>query len=423
MPLQDLTPELRTRLSRVERVVGWFVSIATLVLLAGFAYYIYNTAQSRGWFVTKLNYATGLDSAEGFAVGDPVKLMGFAVGEITRIDANAATAKRGVTIFFNIRDPYYGYIWWDSYVRVTSDFLGHRGLEVLKGEKGPPSAFTPAGSKILLVMKRYDAWLKYQDLVKAAKTNSPDTNITQFALLNEVTNKLMTLIKTQTNVFYTNAVAAGYTRLGNSKPGTYNYYWIAPLDTPALSDRLDALANAVEVALPNILKLTNQLASVISNANNAVARLDTTLADTHPILTNLAVVTGNLRDPNGSLGNWIIPTNLVAQLRLTLSNASTTLQAAHTTLDNTDTNLTMLSTDLDHTLQHLSDLTSNLSWQVQVNTNLVTDVNTTIIHTDGLIQGLKHYWLLRSAFKPKKVKGSHETNNLPVAPDLEPRGR
>ena len=29
MPIQDLTPQLRTRLSRVERAVGWFVIIAT----------------------------------------------------------------------------------------------------------------------------------------------------------------------------------------------------------------------------------------------------------------------------------------------------------------------------------------------------------------------------------------------------------
>lgn len=38
MAVQDLTPQLRTRLSRVERAVGWFVILATLLLLASFAY-------------------------------------------------------------------------------------------------------------------------------------------------------------------------------------------------------------------------------------------------------------------------------------------------------------------------------------------------------------------------------------------------
>ncbi|HZM03171.1 MAG TPA: MlaD family protein [Candidatus Saccharimonadales bacterium] len=404
MPLQDLTPELRTRLSRVERTVGWFVTIATLILLAGFLYYIYATAERRGWFVTKINYATSLDDASGFTVGDPVKLMGFNVGEITRIDANAADKKRGVTIFFNIRDPYFGYIWWDSQVRVTSDFLGHRALEVVKGIKGRPSVYKEPGSGTLLVLQRYVAYVKYQELLKEAKANAANTNAPDFAMLDAITNQLMDMIKTQTNVFYTNAVKAGYTRSGRPAPGTYNYYWIAPLDSPSLSDRLDAVAKTVETALPNVLQLTNQLAGILSNASNAVARLDSTLAETHPILTNVAVITGNLRDPNGSLGNWILSPTLTAQLHQTLETATATLQSAHATLDSTDTNLTMVATDLDHTLQHLSDLTSNLSWQVQMNTNLVTDISTTIVHTDQLIQGLKRTWFLRSAFKNKGAK-------------------
>ena len=32
MALQDLTPQLRTRLSRMERAVGWFVLFAVLLL-------------------------------------------------------------------------------------------------------------------------------------------------------------------------------------------------------------------------------------------------------------------------------------------------------------------------------------------------------------------------------------------------------
>ena len=58
MGLQDLTPQLRTRLSRVERMVGIFVTFATLLLLVGFGYYIYHTAQRKGWFKTKIIYST-----------------------------------------------------------------------------------------------------------------------------------------------------------------------------------------------------------------------------------------------------------------------------------------------------------------------------------------------------------------------------
>ena len=53
MALQDLTPQLRTRLSRMERAVGGFVFLAAALLLFGFGYYIYHTAQRKGWFKIK----------------------------------------------------------------------------------------------------------------------------------------------------------------------------------------------------------------------------------------------------------------------------------------------------------------------------------------------------------------------------------
>jgi len=39
--------------------------------------------------------------------------------------------------------------------------------------------------------------------------------------------------------------------------------------------------------------------------------------------------------------------------------------------------------------------------QVQANSNLLWGISKTVMDTDGFIQGLKHHWLLRSAFKTK----------------------
>ncbi len=39
MALQDLTPQHRTRLRRLEHAVGVFVIIANVLLLSGFGYY------------------------------------------------------------------------------------------------------------------------------------------------------------------------------------------------------------------------------------------------------------------------------------------------------------------------------------------------------------------------------------------------
>jgi len=142
MPAQDLTPQLRTRLSRVERAVGVFVSIATLLLLTGFVYYLYNTAERKGWFLTKARYFTFIDTGAGLKVGDPVRMMGFDVGAITRIDAQPPEDRFfNIYVEFEIKDPYYGYMWTEgSRARVASaDLLGKRGLEVTKGTNGAPT--------------------------------------------------------------------------------------------------------------------------------------------------------------------------------------------------------------------------------------------------------------------------------------------
>ncbi len=394
MPLQDLTPQLRTRLSRVERAVGWFITIAVIALLAALGYYIYHRAEVKGWFLTKVNYRTSLNNAAGLKVGDPVKLMGFDIGQITRIEANRPDDYYGVTIDFRVKDPYYGYIWLNSKVRVApSDFLGNRYLEVLKGTSDydveatvPPTVIdTNKPVQVLFFPTVNDT---FKDLTKKFKASPDYTNYSDHAIAYEATNELRKLIAANPGQYYTNIDVA-------------TNYWLEPLESPALTDRLETLVNGLEVALPNILNLTNELTRVLTNAGNAVARLDATLADTHPLITNLTVISSNLRDPNGSLGTWILGTELRDRLTSTVSNAEQTLMVAHSTLHNTDTNLTVLATELEKSLINLANMTSNLNAQVQSNSHIVGYIDTAIAHTDELVQGLKNHWLLRSAFKKK----------------------
>ena len=143
MPLQDLTPQLRTRLSRLESAVGWFVLLAALLLVAGFAYYAWHTAQRKGWFQEKVLFSTFVQTAAGLKPGDPVKLLGFPIGEVTRVVPNDPNFQYGnITIFFTVRrdaNNYCGYIWSDSRVKVVAaDFLGNRNLEITKGQHGIP---------------------------------------------------------------------------------------------------------------------------------------------------------------------------------------------------------------------------------------------------------------------------------------------
>ena len=142
MALQDLTPQLRTRLSRMERAVGWFVALAMALLAFGFVYYVYHTAESKGWFLTKAPYYTYTDRATGLKVGDPVMLMGLTVGQITRMEPMPPEEfQHNIYVEFEIKDPYYGYLWTEgSRAKVTTaDLLGKRVLEVTKGTGGYPT--------------------------------------------------------------------------------------------------------------------------------------------------------------------------------------------------------------------------------------------------------------------------------------------
>jgi len=139
--MQDLTPQLRTRLGRVERAVGIFVGLATLLLVAGICYYVYHTAQRKGWLDTKVRYYTYLRSGAGLKPKEIVKLLGFEAGEIKSIVAMPPESGYEVYVEFEIRHPNEGYIWSEgSHINVTSSgMFGGRLLEVTKGTNGYPS--------------------------------------------------------------------------------------------------------------------------------------------------------------------------------------------------------------------------------------------------------------------------------------------
>jgi hypothetical protein len=360
VPVQDLTPQLRTRLSRVERAVGIFVSVATLLLLFGFGYYVYHTGERKGWWKFKARYHTFVDSGGGLTVGGDVKLLGFSVGKITEVTAMEPFSTYGaVYIQFYVLDPFQGYIWSDSRARVVAgDFLGGRIVELI-----------PGGSSL--------------------KTNA---------------NAVLKPSYKQVN---------GEWRVYNDKSGEYESYAQHPKgytlladETPAVTERLEAIANQAQLALPAILDLTNRLNLVLSNVVNLTGEAQTLLVEARPTVTNLSVITANLRDPKGSLGEWVLPTNLHSQLLTTIASANSTLTNATRMIGNTDSNVTSIATNLDVTLINLANMTSNLNQQVQANTNLVKGVSDLITNTHSFIEGLKHHWLLRSAFKNKEAPES-----------------
>jgi ABC-type transporter Mla subunit MlaD len=405
MALQDLTPQLRTRLSRMERAVGWFVFLATALLLFGFGYYIYHTAERKGWFVIKAPFHTYIQSSAGLNIGDPVVMMGFPVGQITLIHAMEPRDPRNVRVEFEVRDPYFRYIWSKgSFVKVNAaDFLGKRQLEVTRGTNGPAICVTQPGR----VLKRDEAarlvaaepghLQLYQDvfdeksnLVFAAYTMLDEASLRRIAEL-----KLDSIYAYDNTVNRNRIVASWHRRSQRYENFTSDSddAWLRAVESPAVTEQIEKVVAQVQGALPNILALTNRIAAVLDNTANATSNLNAAIVEARPALTNLVVLSGQLREPGG-LGAWALGTNGQAQLQSALTNANSLL--AHT-----DTNLDVMLTEL-------AGITSNLNAQVQANTNLLGGISKAITDADNLVQGLKRHWLLRSAFKtntpPSKPK-------------------
>jgi ABC-type transporter Mla subunit MlaD len=401
MALQDLTPQLRTRLSRMERAVGWFVLLALALLVFGFAYYFYNTAERKGWFKTKARYYTYTSRATGLRVGDPVELMGLPVGQITVIEPMAPEASYSIYVEFVVKDPYYGYLWTEgSVARVaTADLLGKRVVEITKGTNGYPTyVFNPLREVPLAEARTLGGkWALAQELYDPQSNQRLARALTPLAKLPDITSAGLTRLR----VLNQGEVRKTMTGIWNDQEGAYDvftpkssYHLIAD-ESPALTDRLDQLVRKVELALPNILALTNQLGYMLNNSSELASNLNVVALGARPAVSNLSQVLSGLDHP-GALGELLLPTNLNARLETTLDQANTTLNTANT-------NLAVLAENLNRSLESLASMTSNLNQQVQANTNLVSGVAKTIENADQLIQGLKRHWLLRSAFREPKT--------------------
>ena len=423
MSLQDLTPQLRTRLNKVERAVGWFVFLASALLVFGFGYYIYHTAERKGWFKTKAQFVTYVQSSAGLKVGDPIYLMGFQVGTITLVHPRPPGDVRHVEVQFEVLDPYFRYIWSrGSYVKVNSGFLGQSQLEVTRGTNGYALCVTqPIYCKTIpeleqLVAAQPGEW-QLSQYVFDAQSNVIFKPYQPYDGLTHSNLELLSSLNLPSNsvfAYNNNPDAKPIVAVWSEPLQRYDFYnrktsppvELTALESVPVADRLDKIIGQVETALPNILSITNKLFAVLDNAASATSNLNSTIVNAQPLVTNFASISSQLREPGG-LTQWALGTNSHFQLESALTNANSLLV-------NVDTNLNQLTLEIGATLENLAGITSNLNVQVQANSNMLGGISKTVIDADDMIQGLKRHWLLRSAFKTK-------TTNAPATPLKSPR--
>ena len=347
MALQDLTPQLRTRLNRMERAVGWFVFVATALLVVGFGYYIYKTAESKGWFKIKAKYFIFTETAAGLNVADPVYFRGKAAGRILDIQpmpARGPGSEYNVYVEFEVAEPNIGYIWTEgSVVKVAAaDFLGKRQLEITRGTNGystyitRPLSYMPVdeiksspnldklhlGGEIQNGTNIIKAWTRFTpELFQtiSAGTNGPD----------------LWVIDTSVDQKYLTAI-------WNSKE---HHYELPDYKTSLLSV---LRRTAPRYRSPPSLGLANrgcpaEHSSKIDEFSFPGRAFEQRAVDFEPLMwsrkspptvSNLAIMSEHLSGPKGSLGEWLLPTNINEQLAATLLNANVTLTNTDTNLEN-----------------------------------------------------------------------------------------
>ena len=389
MGLQDLTPQLRTRMGRVEWYVGLFLGTTAMLMVLAFGLYLKRTAEARGWFVVEVPYFTYLPDASGLRPGSAVNLMGFKVGEVTEVTAidlqqrttwdflatNGYSVFVGFRIRADARSEFPGYVNSDASVRIAGfpvDLLGGTSLEVRQGTPqgvvtygktadGKPGvlmarfAFGPPG------MERTNQFLRYEP-VKGSKGYflRLEEAETLVAEAQRVVRRLENIAQTVDE------------RLPLMLSELQQTLEVTRSALPGITNQVGQVLETARLTLPG---LTNHLGAVLSNTRDLTAQL----RDTWPMLTNTLDLTLTASRQLVTNINGVIPT-LASNVNVTLTNVNVILSR--------DTNIT-------------------------ANTSaLVSNVN----------QVITRHWLFRSAFKEKPAPSSAPPPPRPRKGAATPRG-
>lgn len=392
MAIQDLTPQLRTRLGRVEWYVGLFLGATALLLLAVFGLHLWRAAEQRGWFIVEVPYFTYLPDASGLKPGSPVNLMGFKVGEVTEVTAITLAERLSwdhhVTNHFNVfvgfkiradeKAAFPGYVNSDARVRVSGlpvELLGGASLEVLQGTtNGVPTFGRTATGEPGILMDKFGIVEPGPD-----RTN-------QFLRYESVRKSKGYYIRLDESETLTAQVQRVVGRLDRIS---------AEIDTqlPRMLGELQRTLEITRGALPGI---TNQVGLVLETARQTLPGLTNNL---DAVLNNTRELTAQLRDTWPMLTNSLDVT-LIASRQL-ITNVTVAIPTLASNVNVTLTNVNVL-------LMRDTNVTANAS-------TLVSNVN----------QVITRHWLFRSAFKePASVRPiPPPPSRPPVTAPRSPIGR
>ncbi len=255
-----------------EQVVGFFVLLALVMLLV----IIIFMGVNQRWFSKDYHFTSRFISGTGLSIGMPLKLKGFKIGSIDKIELNDDNT---VEVGFHIFDTYYRKVTRNSVLELSVSPIGIGGGGLL---------FYPGVSRELIPDMSFIPSLDFQrgkELVKKGLVHKPQGND---AILNIVNNVGPLLTNVNDAVLSLNELLV---TINKSFKGT-------------------ATGPAGDI-VNKINRLTGQLNTLLADASG---KIQTILDNTSGITANVETTTRGLTDTKGLVTKLLDPQGSISKL-------------------------------------------------------------------------------------------------------------
>ncbi len=344
---------MKFKIQYADQIVGVFSILAVFCLSVLLIFMGIN----QRWFQKNYYFNTRFLSAEGLKTGMPIKLKGFEIGQIKKINL---TDDNNVEVEFYIYEKYYEKVKPNSIIRhvvspigIGSDLVFHPGK--FNGNPLEENSFIPSYN-----LK------EAQDLIKKGVVDIPQGDNTVTRIVNQIepimnnVNMLLESVTTLTNTANT-----------------------------ALKGEL---RGPVGTTISNISSITTNLRIIISETTN---RINTLLDNFEGITGNVNTLTANIADPEG----------LIPELMGSDGSAAAFFNDNGELFDN----LNSILANLDQMTQELNNFTRYLNDSTPQLTGVLEESRGALKEGKAVLEGLKNNPLLRGGIT--EIRGQEDTFN------------
>jgi phospholipid/cholesterol/gamma-HCH transport system substrate-binding protein len=352
---------MRFRIKHADKVVGFFVLLAVLVMAAGIVF----LGANQRWFSKDIRFTTRFTSAAGASPGTAIMMRGFQVGKVTRVKLND---QNQVDADFVIYDNYYPKVRVNSVLELVTSPIG-LGTQLLF-HPGKDDALIPPGSSLPLADSDEGRDLIDQGLVDIPVKDDTVTRLLAGVnpLIENANKTVITINRTLTEI---NRAIAG------QSSGPLGSIVTSASDAAASTDKM--------------------VADISAQAKGLVAKANDLVLSVNAITKNLEATTEAMRDPTG----------LVPKLLDAKGSLKTLLDDKNVLYDSINVSLG----ELQKTLKNVQDISGSLNDQMPTIAVTIDEGRTAIKQAQDVLTGLKNNPILKGGIPAR-------TEQVPLSQSL-----